>query len=406
MRAFKMQIYLAEREREVTEDGVIIKTIGGQADTWTYRRYQPEDVWAFRPVGKNIAPSPKARHPIDSFIDQKLEQSGAEKAPTADLRTLLRRATFDLTGLPPTPEKTEQFLTAAAKDPQAAWSDLIDRLLDSPRYGERWAQHWLDVARYSDTGGMSNDYERSNAWRYRDYVIRALNEDKPYNQFIIEQIAGDELADESLRSRIGDWEAYQTAREEGYKFFVGSPFGFSKVGQSGIEMCDQWHYLRDPDVADELCNYRGCQAESLNHPEALFHMNTGSRLGADPALGAWATYGLGSSNQNLPGYVVMTESALPQGGSRNWSNGFLPAYARRAPRFSTSSPRTTRRVLTSGKLSTPSATSTRSTPCATPSMPTSLPASSPTSSPTACRWRCPSSSISTKSRRPLARCMA
>jgi hypothetical protein len=111
----------------------------------------------------------------------------------------------------------------------------------------------------------------------------------------------------------------------GYKFFVGSPFGFRKVGQSGIEMCDQWKHLADPEVADELCNYRGCQAESLNHPEALFHMNTGSRLGADPALGAWATFGLGSVNQNLPGFVVMTELALPQGGSRNWSHGFLPA---------------------------------------------------------------------------------
>jgi hypothetical protein len=114
--------------------------------------------------------------------------------------------------------------------------------------------------------------------------------------------------------------------ETGFKFFVGSPFKFDKVGQSGIEMCDQWRYLRDPEVADELCNYRGCQAESLNHPEALFHMNTGSRLGADPAIGAWATYGLGTVNQNLPGYVVMTELALPQGGSSNWSNGFLPAH--------------------------------------------------------------------------------
>ncbi|MDF1814363.1 MAG: DUF1501 domain-containing protein [Verrucomicrobiales bacterium] len=114
--------------------------------------------------------------------------------------------------------------------------------------------------------------------------------------------------------------------ENGFKFYVGSPFKFNKVGQSGIEMCDQWKYLSDPEVADELCNYRGCHAESLNHPEALFHMNTGSRLGADPSIGAWATYGLGSVNQNLPGYVVMTEMALPQGGSRNWSNGFLPAY--------------------------------------------------------------------------------
>jgi len=114
-------------------------------------------------------------------------------------------------------------------------------------------------------------------------------------------------------------------QETGFKFFVGSPFGFQKAGQSGVEMCDQWKYLADPFVADELCNYRGCQAESLNHPEALYHMNTGSRLGADPALGAWATYGLGTVNQNLPGYVVMTELAFPQGGARNWSNGFLPA---------------------------------------------------------------------------------
>ncbi len=112
--------------------------------------------------------------------------------------------------------------------------------------------------------------------------------------------------------------------ETGFKFFVGSPFNFRKVGQSGLEMCDQWVHLADPEVADELCNYRGCQAESLNHPEALFHMNTGSRLGADPALGSWINYGLGSVNQNLPGYVVMTEMAMPQGGPTNWSNGFLP----------------------------------------------------------------------------------
>ncbi|MDA1232943.1 MAG: DUF1501 domain-containing protein, partial [Planctomycetota bacterium] len=115
-------------------------------------------------------------------------------------------------------------------------------------------------------------------------------------------------------------------QENGFKFYVGSPFGFQKVGAAGIEMCDQWKYLADPYIADELCNYRGCQAESLNHPEALFHMNTGSRLGGDPALGAWTTYGLGTENQNLPGYVVMTELALPQGGPTNWSNGFLPPH--------------------------------------------------------------------------------
>ncbi|MCB1232581.1 MAG: DUF1501 domain-containing protein [Verrucomicrobiae bacterium] len=114
--------------------------------------------------------------------------------------------------------------------------------------------------------------------------------------------------------------------ETGFKFYVGSPFGSRKVGQAGLDMSDPWVHLADPEVADELCNFRGCQAESLNHPEALFHMNTGSRLGGDPAVGSWATYGLGSENQNLPGYVVMTELALPQGGSTNWSNGFLPAH--------------------------------------------------------------------------------
>ena len=110
----------------------------------------------------------------------------------------------------------------------------------------------------------------------------------------------------------------------GKRFYVGSPFGSRKVGESGIDMCDQFVHMADPQVADELCVYRGCQAESLNHPEALYHMNTGSRLGGDPGLGAWVNYGLGTMNQNLPGYVVMTELAMPQGGPGNWTNGFLP----------------------------------------------------------------------------------
>ena len=112
----------------------------------------------------------------------------------------------------------------------------------------------------------------------------------------------------------------------GKRFFVGSPFQSRKVGNAGIEMTDPWQFLADPEVADELCVYRGCQAASLNHPEALLHMNTGSRLGGDPGVGSWVTYGLGSENQNLPGYVVMTELALPQAGPANWTNGFLPAY--------------------------------------------------------------------------------
>ena len=109
-------------------------------------------------------------------------------------------------------------------------------------------------------------------------------------------------------------------------YYVGSPFGFRKTGKAGIAMCDQFVHMGAADVADELCVYRGCQAQSVNHPDALYHLNTGSTLGADPGVGAWVTYGLGSMNQNLPGYVVMTELAHPQGGAGNWSNGFLPAH--------------------------------------------------------------------------------
>ena len=176
--------------------------------------------------------------------------------------------------------------------------------------------------------------------------------------------------------------------EQGYKFFVGSPYGSRKVGQSGLDMSDQWVHL--PEVADDVCNYRGCFAESLNHPEALFHMNTGSRLGGDPSLGAWANYGLGSVNQNLPGYVVMTELALPQGGSRNWSNGFLPGQYQgtrlRLP---------VRRSSTNGLPTRPPTpkTSPRRTGLAQqapwPSAPNTM-NSSPAckaSSPTACKWK-------------------
>ncbi|MDE0830332.1 MAG: DUF1501 domain-containing protein [Vicinamibacterales bacterium] len=109
----------------------------------------------------------------------------------------------------------------------------------------------------------------------------------------------------------------------GKRFYVQSPFRFRRAGESGIEMNEEFVHLAG--VADELCVYRGLQAESVNHPTALYHMNTGNRFGGDPAIGAWVNYGLGSLNANLPGYVVMTELAHPQGGSGNWTNGFLPA---------------------------------------------------------------------------------
>ncbi len=181
-----------ERSKPRTADGLLIQTSGGLSEEWTYRRYQPKDLWAFQPIKKVTKPM-NAENPIDAFILHKLEQSGVKPAPQAHFRTLAKRAYYNLTGLPPTPFEIYQFRLQWDKDQSTAWSNLINKLLASPHYGERWGQHWLDIVRYSDTGGYSNDYERSNAWRYRDYVIRAFNSDKPYSDFVIEQIAGDEL---------------------------------------------------------------------------------------------------------------------------------------------------------------------------------------------------------------------
>ena len=149
------------------------------------------DYWAFKlPLQAPVPASPTFEHPVDRFLDAARREAGVTAGPRADPLTRLRRAYLDLTGLPPTPEQVDEFLADTGR---GGWERLIDRLLDSPQYGERWGRHWLDVARYADSTGFEQDYTRPNAWRYRDYVINAFNQDKPYNQFIREQIAGDEL---------------------------------------------------------------------------------------------------------------------------------------------------------------------------------------------------------------------
>lgn len=169
------------------EDGITVKTKGALSPEWANRKYKPEGLWAYQPVAKK-----NGGKALDDFITAKMPV-GIEPAPDADARTLIRRASFDLTGLPPTPEEVTSFEGDYSKDADAAVKALIDRLLGSPHYGERMAQHWLDVTRYADSSGFANDYERGNAWRYRDYVVRAFNGDKPYDRFIKEQIAGDEI---------------------------------------------------------------------------------------------------------------------------------------------------------------------------------------------------------------------
>jgi mono/diheme cytochrome c family protein len=187
------EIARANASQWSAEDGVAVPTSGGLAPEWTNRKYKLENLWAYQPLRKPAVPTGTGNNPIDTLLAAKMPP-GLVPAPLADRRTLLRRATFDLIGLPPTPEEIAAFLQDPAPD-ATAWATVIERLLASPHYGEKWGQHWLDVVRYADSSGFANDYARGSAWRYRDYVIRAFNEDKPYDQFVREQIAGDEIAE-------------------------------------------------------------------------------------------------------------------------------------------------------------------------------------------------------------------
>jgi mono/diheme cytochrome c family protein len=147
--------------------------------------------WAFQPVKRPEVPPGPFKNPVDAFIATKLGDKGLSLSPRADKRTLIRRATYDLTGLPPTPEEVDAFLKDTSPD---AFAKVVDRLLASPHYGERWGRHWLDLVRYADTAGENSDHPLPHAWRYRNWVIDALNRDQPYDEFLRDQLAGDLLA--------------------------------------------------------------------------------------------------------------------------------------------------------------------------------------------------------------------
>lgn len=180
------------------------------------------DWWSLQPVRRPAVPAtPGSQNPIDSFIARSLQQAGLEPAPPADRATLIRRAYEDLWGLPAPAEEIEAFIA----DPRPeAWELLIDRLLASPHFGERWARYWLDLVRYADTSGYERDQEKPGAWRYRDWVVRSFNDDLLYNRFVIEQLAGDELPDRTEDSvvatgflRLGTWNDEPNDPEE-YKY--------------------------------------------------------------------------------------------------------------------------------------------------------------------------------------------
>ncbi len=210
------------------------------------------DWWSFKPIVKPTVPTQaSATHPIDAFIRQTLLEKKLSLSKPADARTLIRRLYFDLLGLPPTPAEIEAFVRdceAEAKSGQSqnsktAYDRLVDRLLESPHYGERWARHWLDVVKYADTAGYDKDKLRPNAWPYRDYVIRSFNEDKPYERFVREQISGDVLYPGTADGILG------------LGFIAAGPWdwiGHAEVPESKIDGKIARHTDRDEMVSNTL----------------------------------------------------------------------------------------------------------------------------------------------------------
>lgn len=172
--------------------------------TWAAEPKSPEGkIWAFRQPQAGSLPAVKnqdwVRNPIDAFVLKKLDKVGLKPSPEADRAALIRRVSFDLTGLPPTPAEVDAFVNDQVPD---AYERVVNRLLESPRYGEHWAIYWLDLVRFAESEGFKADELRPTAWRYRDYVIRSLNQDKPYDRFIREQLAGDELYPDDSEAQV------------------------------------------------------------------------------------------------------------------------------------------------------------------------------------------------------------
>ena len=196
----------ADGGTETTENASVVSVANQEADA--KRVAQAREMWAFQKPARPPVPQANDAHAefwtrhasgvknaVDAFILQRLAEEGLKPAPPADKRTLIRRAAFDLTGLPPTPERVKQFVNDTS---EGAYAALIEELLNSPRYGERWGRHWLDVTRFADSGGYETDIFYRKAWRYRDYVIKSFNDDKPYDCFVQEQIAADEIWPDNL----------------------------------------------------------------------------------------------------------------------------------------------------------------------------------------------------------------
>jgi hypothetical protein len=210
---------------------------------------QERAFWSLQPIADpappDVDPALPDANDIDRFVHARLAEEGLSMRVPADKRTLIRRATFDLTGLPPTPDDVEAFL---ADDSPDAWKRVVDRLLDSPAYGERWGRHWLDVVRYSDTAGETADYPAPLAYKYRNWVIRAINADMPYDEFVRQQVAGDLLAREMLARQSGSAAEEATAR---YADMLAAT-GFIAISRRFGYDVENYHHLTIQDTIDVL----------------------------------------------------------------------------------------------------------------------------------------------------------
>ena len=205
-----------EGERLTAEQVGLLRAWIDQGAVWPANAEEPDprltraaEHWAYKPLRRPALPDAQpddwVTSPVDAFVLAGLQNANLQPAPQATKAALLRRACFDLTGLPPTPDEIRAFEQDSRPE---AWEEVVDRLLNSAAYGERWARHWLDVVRYADSGGYETDIRYEQAWRYRDYVIRSLNEDKPYDRFLQEQVAGDELWPEdaeAMQEAVAVW---------------------------------------------------------------------------------------------------------------------------------------------------------------------------------------------------------
>jgi hypothetical protein len=297
--------------------------------------------WAFRPVERPDVPRVRdtawVRNPIDAFVLSRLEARGWKPAPPANPQALLRRLYLDLTGLPPTPAEQETFLRDSSP---TALERVIDDLLARPAYGERWARHWLDIVRYADTNGYERDGTKPHVWRYRDYVIRALNADKPYDRFVLEQLAGDELPDASAETliatgfhRLGPWDDEPADPDEDrfdqlddlvsttWLAFQGLTLGCARCHNHKLEPLTQLDYYRQVAVFAPLKRPRSGRTEldlPAGSPAEIeqerwqavvsrlegFHPARAAGAAA-AALSIWFTTGTAEPDRTLPrGYFL------------------------------------------------------------------------------------------------------